>query len=71
MCFCMYADMIHDWELYSIQQDVDPELVKQNSKVAQRFLTWMRTLDLSPQEPTATSEATEAHDGEQKLNTRV
>ncbi|XP_072218909.1 laminin subunit alpha-4 [Leuresthes tenuis] len=55
-------EMIHDWELYSVQQDVDPEVVRQNSKVAQEMVTWMRKLDLSSQEPTTTDESTEAHD---------
>ncbi|KAG7244185.1 hypothetical protein INR49_004258 [Caranx melampygus] len=55
-------DMIHDWELYSVQQDVDPEVVKRNTEVAQGMLTRMRKVDLSPREPIATDESTEAHD---------
>ncbi|KAF3844257.1 hypothetical protein F7725_013598 [Dissostichus mawsoni] len=55
-------EMIHDWELYSVQQEVDPELARQSAERAHRMLTWMRTLDLSPREPTATDESTEAHD---------
>ncbi|XP_070705268.1 laminin subunit alpha-4 [Pempheris klunzingeri] len=55
-------EMIQDWELYSVQQDVDPEVVRQNTEVAQGMVTWMRTLDLSPREPIATDESTEAHD---------
>lgn len=61
---CLAAEMIHDWELYSIQQDVDPELVKQNTEVAQELVAWMRKMDLSPREPIATDESAEAHDGE-------
>lgn len=56
--------MIHDWELYSIQQDVEPEVVKQNTEVAQGMVAWMRKMDLSPREPIATDESAEAHDGE-------
>lgn len=56
--------MIHDWELYSVQQDVDPEVVKQSTEVAQGMVTWMRKIDLSPREPIATDESTEAHDCE-------
>lgn len=55
-------EMIHDWELYSIQQEVPPEVVKQNTEVAQGMVAWMRTLDLSPREPIATDESAEAHD---------
>lgn len=64
MC-CMCAEMIHDWELYSVQQDVDPEVVKRNTEVAQGMLTRMRKVDLSPREPIATDESTEAHDCEE------
>lgn len=56
--------MIHDWELYSVQQDVDPEEVRQNTEEAQDMVTWMRKVDLSPREPIATDESTEAHDCE-------
>ncbi|XP_069017816.1 LOW QUALITY PROTEIN: laminin subunit alpha-4 [Embiotoca jacksoni] len=55
-------EMIHDWELYSVQQEVDPEVVRQNTEAAHEMVSWMRTLDLSPREPTATDESTEAHD---------
>ncbi|KAK2856644.1 hypothetical protein Q5P01_005379 [Channa striata] len=55
-------EMIHDWELYSVHQDVDPELVRRNTEVAQGMAAWMRRLDLSPREPIATDESTEAHD---------
>ncbi|XP_073348955.1 laminin subunit alpha-4 [Pagrus major] len=55
-------EMIHDWELYSDHQDVDPQVVRQNTEMAQGMVTWMRKLDLSPREPIATDESTEAHD---------
>ncbi|KAM9840767.1 laminin subunit alpha-4 [Aulostomus maculatus] len=55
-------EMIHDWELYSVQPDVDPDVVQQNTRLAQGMLTWMRSMDLSPQEPVTTDESTEAHD---------
>lgn len=59
------AAMIHDWELYSVHQDVDPEVAKQNTEQAYAMVTWMRALDLSPREPIATDESTEAHDREE------
>ncbi|XP_034555452.1 laminin subunit alpha-4 isoform X2 [Notolabrus celidotus] len=55
-------EMIHDWELYSVHQDVDPEVVRKNTEVSQGMVAWMRTLDLSPREPIATDESAEAHD---------
>uniref|UniRef100_A0A4W6BWH3 Laminin, alpha 4 n=1 Tax=Lates calcarifer TaxID=8187 RepID=A0A4W6BWH3_LATCA len=55
-------EMIHDWELYSVHQDVDPEVVRRNTEEAQGMVAWMRKLDLSPREPIATDESTEAHD---------
>uniref|UniRef100_A0A3Q3B6Z3 Laminin subunit alpha 4 n=1 Tax=Kryptolebias marmoratus TaxID=37003 RepID=A0A3Q3B6Z3_KRYMA len=58
----LIEDMIHDWELYSVQQEVDPEVVRQRTEEAQEMITWMTRLDLSPQEPIATDESTEAHD---------
>lgn len=56
--------MIHDWELYSVQQDLDPELVRRSTELGQGMLAWMRKLDLSPREPVATDESAEAHDCE-------
>lgn len=61
---CVCADMIHDWELYSVHQEVDPDEIRQNTEVAQGMVTWMRRVDLSPREPIATDESTEAHDCE-------
>ncbi|KAM6915336.1 laminin subunit alpha-4 [Xenentodon cancila] len=55
-------EMIHDWEQYSVQEDVDPEVIRQNTQVAQEMVNWVRRLDLSPREPIATDESTEAHD---------
>uniref|UniRef100_A0A672IFI4 Laminin, alpha 4 n=1 Tax=Salarias fasciatus TaxID=181472 RepID=A0A672IFI4_SALFA len=55
-------DMIRDWELYSEFQDVDPEVERRNTEVAQRMVGWMRKLHLSPQEPVATNESTGAYD---------
>lgn len=57
--------MIHDWELYSVHQDADPEVVRQNTEEAQGMVAWMRKMDLSPREPIATDESTEAHDCEE------
>ncbi|CAJ1077321.1 laminin subunit alpha-4 isoform X2 [Xyrichtys novacula] len=56
------TEMIHEWELYSTHQDVDPEVVRENTEMAQEMVAWMRTLDLSPREPIATDESTEAHE---------
>uniref|UniRef100_A0A668A1C6 Laminin, alpha 4 n=2 Tax=Myripristis murdjan TaxID=586833 RepID=A0A668A1C6_9TELE len=55
-------EMIHDWELYSVQQDLDPEMVRRSTEVANGMLVWMRKLDLSPREPIAPDEAAEAHE---------
>lgn len=63
---CMLAEMIHDWELYSVHEDVEPEVIRRNTNVAQEMVMWMRNLDLSPQEPRATDESTEAHDCKEK-----
>ncbi|KAM4713583.1 laminin subunit alpha-4 [Anableps anableps] len=60
-------DMIHDWELYNVQQEMDPEAVRRSTEIAQGMISWMRQLNLSPREPIATDETTEAHD----LLTRV
>ncbi|KAF7645862.1 hypothetical protein LDENG_00196930 [Lucifuga dentata] len=55
-------EMIHDWELYSVEQDLDPEMVRQSTDISQEMVVWMRKLDLSPSEPVATDESAEAHD---------
>uniref|UniRef100_A0A3Q2PAI5 Laminin subunit alpha 4 n=1 Tax=Fundulus heteroclitus TaxID=8078 RepID=A0A3Q2PAI5_FUNHE len=55
-------DMIHDWELYNVQQETDPDLVRRSTVMAYNMMSWMRQLDLSPQGPIATDETTEAHD---------
>ncbi|MED6243517.1 hypothetical protein ATANTOWER_021645 [Ataeniobius toweri] len=55
-------DMIHDWELYNVQQEMDPEAVRRSTEIAQDMMSWMRQLDLSPREPVAMNETTEAHD---------
>lgn len=60
-------DIIHDWELYNVQQEMDPEAIKRSTEIAQEMVAWMRQLDMSPQEPIATDETAEAHD----LLTRV
>lgn len=58
----LIEEMISDWEQYSEQQEVDPETVRRNTVQAERMVSHMRTVDLSPQAPIATDEATEAHD---------
>lgn len=67
----MFTDIINDWELYSVQQEVAPEVVRQRTEEAQDMVTWMRSLDLSPREPVATEESSEAHDCEQKPTFRL
>uniref|UniRef100_A0A673AYD3 Laminin, alpha 4 n=1 Tax=Sphaeramia orbicularis TaxID=375764 RepID=A0A673AYD3_9TELE len=64
LCVVLFVstEMIHDWELYSVHQDIDPEVARRNTEMAQVMVSWMRTLDLSPREPIATDESTEAHD---------
>lgn len=63
--FC--TEMIQDWELYRDHQDVDPEVVRRSTEVAQGMVAWMRKMDLSPREPIATDESSEAHDCEKPL----
>ncbi|CAL8312550.1 unnamed protein product [Lota lota] len=58
----LIEEMVLDWELYSVQEDLDPETKLGNTKESQEMVAWMRTLDLAPREPTATNESTEAHD---------
>uniref|UniRef100_A0AAR2M073 Laminin, alpha 4 n=1 Tax=Pygocentrus nattereri TaxID=42514 RepID=A0AAR2M073_PYGNA len=54
------SDMISDWELYSVQQEIDPEVQKQKQLEAERMLNWIRELDLSPKEPLATQESAQS-----------
>ncbi|XP_013886384.1 laminin subunit alpha-4 [Austrofundulus limnaeus] len=58
----LIEDIINDWELYSVQQEVAPEVLRQRTEESQDMVTWMRSLDLSPREPMATDESSEAHD---------
>ncbi|XP_071018932.1 laminin subunit alpha-4-like isoform X2 [Oncorhynchus clarkii lewisi] len=58
----LIKEMISDWKLYSVHQDLDPEIIIQKTAVAEGMVAWMKKLDLSPQEPIATDESTEAHD---------
>lgn len=71
---CVCAEMIHDWEVYSVQQDIDPEEKRRNFELVQQMLSWMRQLDVSQQLPVAKNESTEAHDCEnnnQHLHTQI
>lgn len=54
--------MIRDWELYGVHQELDPQVKLQKIAEAERILGWMRNLDLSPKEPLATDESSEAHE---------
>ncbi|KAM4633602.1 laminin subunit alpha-4 [Polymixia lowei] len=58
----LIEEIIHDWQVYSVHQDLDPEMVRHSTEVAQGMMTWMKKLDLSPRGPIATDESTEAHD---------
>uniref|UniRef100_A0A3P9L0B7 Laminin subunit alpha 4 n=1 Tax=Oryzias latipes TaxID=8090 RepID=A0A3P9L0B7_ORYLA len=58
----LIEEMIHDWEVYSVQQDIDPEEKRRNFELVQQMLSWMRQLDVSQQLPVAKNESTEAHD---------
>lgn len=68
---CVYTEMIHDWELYSVQQDLDPEMVRRSTEVANGMLVWMRKLDLSPRGPITTDEIAEAHECEEIQLTKL
>ncbi|ROL08880.1 Laminin subunit alpha-4 [Anabarilius grahami] len=58
----LIEDMIRDWELYGVHQELDPQVKLQKLAEAERILGWMRNLDLSPKEPLATDESSEAHE---------
>ncbi|KAB5513144.1 hypothetical protein PHYPO_G00250040, partial [Pangasianodon hypophthalmus] len=57
----LIEDMISDWEVYSVQQEVDPEQQKQKESEAEHMLSHMRTLNLSPKHSLATQENTHTH----------
>ncbi|XP_051952446.1 laminin subunit alpha-4 isoform X1 [Xyrauchen texanus] len=57
----LIEDMIREWELYSVYQELDPEVKRQKTVEAERILGWMRNLNLSPKELLATNESSEAH----------
>ncbi len=63
MCVCI-LDMIRDWELYGVNQEIDPQVKLQKIAEAERILGWMKNLDLSSKEPLATDESSEAHECE-------
>lgn len=63
MCVCI-LDVIRDWELYGVYQELDPQVKLQKIAEAERILGWMRNLDLSSKEPLATDESSEAHECE-------
>lgn len=63
VCACA-SDMIRDWELYGVHQELDPQVKLQKIAEAERIVGWMRNLDLSPKEPLATDESSEAHECE-------
>ncbi|XP_076872800.1 laminin subunit alpha-4 isoform X2 [Brachyhypopomus gauderio] len=54
--------IMSDWELYSVQQQVDPEVETEKQQQASHMLLWMRALTLSPRQPLATDEYTHAQE---------
>lgn len=70
LCLCL-TEMISDWELYSVHQDLDPEVIRKKTAMAEGMVTLMKKLDLSTREPTATDESTEAHDREENTCMRT
>uniref|UniRef100_A0A673KDQ8 Laminin, alpha 4 n=1 Tax=Sinocyclocheilus rhinocerous TaxID=307959 RepID=A0A673KDQ8_9TELE len=61
VCVCI-SDMIRDWELYGVYQELDPQVKLQKIAEAERILGFMRNLDLSSKEPLATDQSSEAHE---------
>ncbi|KAJ8356010.1 hypothetical protein SKAU_G00188040 [Synaphobranchus kaupii] len=55
-------EMVGDWEVYSVHQDVDPEVVSRKTADAENMVKRMRRLDLSQKEPITTDESAEAHE---------
>ncbi|XP_061560136.1 laminin subunit alpha-4 [Phycodurus eques] len=55
-------EIIHEWELYSADDEADPEVLKRNTDEALSIVSNMRNLDLSTQGPITIEESTEAHD---------
>uniref|UniRef100_A0A8B9RIA2 Laminin, alpha 4 n=1 Tax=Astyanax mexicanus TaxID=7994 RepID=A0A8B9RIA2_ASTMX len=54
--------IISDWELYSVQQEVNPAVQRQKQLEAERMLNWIKELDLSPKEPLTTQEFSQAQE---------
>ncbi|XP_060769481.1 laminin subunit alpha-4 [Neoarius graeffei] len=57
----LIEDMISDWEVYSVQQEVDPEQQKQKEREAEQMLSHMKTLNLSLKHSLATQENEHTH----------
>nr|XP_061806832.1 laminin subunit alpha-4-like [Nerophis lumbriciformis] len=55
-------EMIHEWELYSVYQEADPEVVRRKTDEAISTVNNMRNRELSTQGPITIEESTEAHD---------
>ncbi|XP_061610820.1 laminin subunit alpha-4 isoform X2 [Phyllopteryx taeniolatus] len=55
-------EIIHEWELYSADDEADPEVLRRNTEEALSIVSNMRNLDLSTQGPITIEESTEAHD---------
>ncbi|XP_047674711.1 laminin subunit alpha-4 isoform X2 [Tachysurus fulvidraco] len=57
----LIEDMISDWEVYRVQQDVGPEQQKQKESEAEHMLNHMRMTNLTPKQSLATQENTHTH----------
>lgn len=67
LCSIPESEMISDWELYSVHQDVDPEVVRRKTTEAENMVNRMSKLNLSPKQPIATEELANAHEGEFRI----
>ncbi|XP_058248268.1 laminin subunit alpha-4 isoform X2 [Hemibagrus wyckioides] len=57
----LIEDMISDWEVYRVQQEVDPEQQNQKESEAEHMLSHMRGVNLTPKQSLATQENTHTH----------
>ncbi|KAK2846299.1 hypothetical protein Q7C36_011153 [Tachysurus vachellii] len=57
----LIEDMISDWEVYRVQQEVGPEQQKQKESEAEHMLNHMRMTNLTPRQSLVTQENTLTH----------
>ncbi|XP_066532892.1 laminin subunit alpha-4 isoform X2 [Hoplias malabaricus] len=58
----LIEDMISDWEQYSVQDELDPEIQEKKRAESERMVEWIRTLDLSPKTPLSSHELSQAQE---------